>query len=148
MNSRPLLRDPAALGLPVLGENRPQSLIQVLAVLQEGLAKDAFLHCADLAERAVAAPVADRGPRLEAMHTDLFERETDQHLGAFLEHAGAPVRRSDRKAPLRRAEAGLQLAQLEDPDRRVVIGERHGKARVGSGTTLPMRPGNELLEAV
>jgi hypothetical protein len=41
-----------------------------------------------------------------------------------------------------------QLAQLEDPDRRVVIGERHGKARVGSGTTLPVRPGNELLEAV
>src|SRR3954462_2690921 len=86
VNSRPLLRDPAALGRPVLGENRPQRLIQVLAVLQEGLAKDAFLHCADLAERAVAAPVADRGPRLEAMHTDLFERETDQHLGAFLEH--------------------------------------------------------------
>src|SRR4051812_47411 len=93
VNSRPLLRDPGALGLPVLGENRPQRLIQVLAVLEEGLPKDAFLHCADLAERAVATPVVDRGPRLQAMHTDLFERETHQQLGAFLEHARAPVRR-------------------------------------------------------
>src|SRR6185436_16816735 len=148
VNSRPLLRDPAALGLPVLVENRPQRLIQVLAVLQKGLAQNAFLHRADLAERTVAAPVADRGPRLETMHTDLFEREPDQQLGAFLEHAGAPVRRSDRKAPLGRAEAGLQLTQLEDPDRRVVAGERHGEARVGPGATLAVRPGDELLEAV
>ena len=77
VNSRPLLRDPAALGLPVLVENRPQRLIQVLAVLQERLAKDAFLHGADLPQRAVAAAVADRRARLEPVHADRLEREAD-----------------------------------------------------------------------
>src|SRR3954454_14388060 len=97
------------LPVPILVEDRPQRLIEVLAVLLERLAKHPFLHRTELAERAVAAAVADRGARLEAMHTDLLEREAHDQLRAFLEHAGAPVRRSDRKAPLGRPEAGLQL---------------------------------------
>src|SRR5262245_42242910 len=91
VNSHSLLRHPAAFGLPVLVENRPQRLIEILAVLQERPAEQPFLHRTDLPKRAVPASVVDRSPRLEAMNPDLLEREADQQFGSILEDSGAPV---------------------------------------------------------
>jgi hypothetical protein len=53
-------RAPHGLGLPPLfGQDGPEHLVQELAVLEERPAEHAFLHCAELAERAVAAAVGD-----------------------------------------------------------------------------------------
>ena len=55
---------------PVLVEDRPQRLVEVFAVAEERLAQDALLLRAHLAERAVAATVRDRSPRLEPVRAD------------------------------------------------------------------------------
>ena len=55
---------------PVLVQDRPQRLVEVFAVAEERLAQDAFLHRADLAQRAVAATVRDRRPGLEPVRAD------------------------------------------------------------------------------
>ena len=64
------------------------------------------------------------------------EREVDDQLRAFLEHARAPERRADREAPLGGAEARLELAHLEDADRRVDAVRRDREAGVGAGRAL------------
>src|SRR5258708_3715433 len=83
---------PDHLRAPVLVNHGPHGLIEILAVLEERLPQDAFLLRADLPQRGVAAQVAQRGARLEAVDADRFERELDHELGAFLEDAGAPER--------------------------------------------------------
>src|SRR3989442_2715945 len=94
---------------PILVENRPQHLIQLLAIPHERLTKNPFLHRADLLQRAVAATVPDRRTCLEAMHADCFEREVDDELGAFLEDSRAPEGRADRESPFRGAEPRFGL---------------------------------------
>jgi hypothetical protein len=44
---------------PILVENRPEHLVVILAVAKERTTQHAFLHGADLPERAVAAAVLD-----------------------------------------------------------------------------------------
>src|SRR3954447_19222371 len=75
---------------PVLRENRPERLIEVLAVAQERLAQDALARRADLPQRAVAAAVQHRRPRLEPVRADRVERELHDELRAVAEHAGPP----------------------------------------------------------
>src|SRR5207237_6890994 len=89
--NRALLRGPAVLCLPILVENRPQRLIEILAVLQERFAEQAFLHRADLSQRAVAAAVAHGSARLEAVNPDRLEREAHQQFSSFLEPTGSTV---------------------------------------------------------
>src|SRR2546425_1070625 len=136
-----------ARGLPVLVENRVQHLIEVTAIVEERLAQDRFPHRAQLLQRAVPATVLHRGTRLEAVHAERLERELDHQLGAVLEPAGAPERRSDREAPFGGREGRGELPDLEDPNRRVVTLQRHREARVSADATLPDRPRNEALEA-
>ena len=119
---------------PVVFENREQHLVVGAAVLRR--------------TTSAGWPPARRRPSCSAPLPRPFctaarassrrtcervERELEQHLGAFLEHAGAPERRSDREAPLGRLEPGVAVANLEDSDRRVEALERHGEARVGAG---------------
>src|SRR5262245_50961805 len=75
---------------PVLVEDRPQGLVEVLTVAQERLSQDAFLNRADLSQRTVSAPVRDGSTRLEAMRADRVEREVDHHASAVEERARAP----------------------------------------------------------
>src|SRR5437867_5040275 len=121
---------PMTVRLPVLVQNRPEHLVQIFPVLEERLAQHALLNGADLTERAVAAAVADRCPRLQAVNADGLERETHHELGSFLKDPGPPERRPDRESPLRRAEPGIQLAQLEDTDRRIRALQSDREARI------------------
>src|SRR4051794_40863318 len=69
-------RTPDRLGSsPVFVENRPQRLVEILAIAQERLPQDAFLQRTHLAERAVAATIRDRSTRLETVRPDDVERE-------------------------------------------------------------------------
>src|SRR5687768_3161785 len=70
-------RLPASQHFPVFGEDRPEVLVEVFAVSQEGLAQHTFAHRTDFAERAVAAAVSDSRTCLEAMHADRLEREVE-----------------------------------------------------------------------
>src|SRR4029453_18560606 len=103
-----------ALSSPVLVEDGPQRLVEILAVAEERLAQDAFLHRANLPQRAVAATVEDPCAGLEPVRVDGVERKVDDHARAVHEHARAPERRADRESPLGGAEARLQLPHLED----------------------------------
>ena len=54
----------------VVGEDRPERLIEIHAVSQKRPVQDAFLRRAELLQRAVAAAVLERRARLEPMHAD------------------------------------------------------------------------------
>src|SRR5438093_8773701 len=66
-------------GNPVLGpvffQNGPEHLIEIICAATHGAAQDAFLHGAELAQRAVGASVLQQHARLEAMRADWSERE-------------------------------------------------------------------------
>src|SRR5436190_14425155 len=98
---------------PVVGHDGIQRLIEILAVAEKRLSQQPFLYGTDLPERGGAAPVPDGGARFEAVHAERLEHEFKDQVGTGLEHAGAPERRPDRKAPLRRRERRLELADLE-----------------------------------
>jgi len=51
--------------LSSLGENRPQHLIEILAVPQKRFRSRPSLNCAHLAQRTVATAVANRGARFD-----------------------------------------------------------------------------------
>src|SRR5438309_5038323 len=61
--------------VPVFGQNRPERLIETLAVFLEGLPEKAFLYGADLLESAVAAAVLDDRAGFQPMNADLVEYE-------------------------------------------------------------------------
>src|SRR6188474_3014820 len=105
---------------PVFLDDGIERLVEIFAVAEERFAQHAFLHRAHLAERAVAAAVAQRRPRLEPMDTERFERESQHELGAFLEDTQTPERRSERESPFGGTESRFGLTHLEDADRRVL----------------------------
>src|SRR5262249_45927248 len=61
----------------VLGQKRPERLIEVLAAAVERSPQYRFLHGADLLKRAVATAVLECRARLEASRADHLEREVD-----------------------------------------------------------------------
>src|SRR5205085_2339789 len=78
---------------PVVFDDRPQNLIDILAVAPERLADKTFFDRAELAERTVAAAVGHSGTRLDAMDTDSSDCEIDDHARGLLENAQTPERR-------------------------------------------------------
>src|SRR4029077_6609268 len=84
---------------PILCENREEHLVEILTLLFERLAEDAFLHGAHLSQRAVAAAVLDGGARFEAANADRVERKLEDQLRAGLEDARAPELRADGETP-------------------------------------------------
>ena len=77
---------------------------------------------------------------------DDFEREVDDERRGVEEDPRAPERRADREAPLGRAEPGLELADLEDPDSRVHVVRHDRETNVVAGGPLAVRPRDEPLE--
>src|SRR5687767_14710470 len=62
---------PDGLGAaPVLVQDRPERLIQILTVSQERLPQDPLLCCADLPQGTVTASVGDGGARLKPVDAD------------------------------------------------------------------------------
>src|SRR5690349_3819065 len=74
VNDHPVVAVPDRVRLPVLVENGPERLIEILTVLQKRLAQQSFLHGADFSQRAVAASVAYGRPSFQPMHANSFER--------------------------------------------------------------------------
>src|SRR6266571_1395329 len=60
---------------PVFLQERPEDLVEVLAVAAHRAPEDPFLHGADLPERAVGAAVLQQHSRFEAMGADAAEGE-------------------------------------------------------------------------
>src|SRR6476646_12083759 len=119
-----------ALSTPVGVEQRVERLIEVPSVAEERPAQNAFLHRAQLLQRAVAAAVQDRGARFEAMHAERVENEFEHELRAVLKHPGAPERLAQRKSPLGVLKPLPEIPHLEDADRGVEAAERDREAHV------------------
>src|SRR5206468_6469784 len=98
---------------PVVIEQRPEGLIQVLSVAQERPPQDALLHGADFSQRPVAAPVPNGRARFQPMRADDVERKVEHQPAAFDENARSPEIGPDREAPFGRTETGLERADLE-----------------------------------
>src|SRR5205823_6046188 len=126
--------------------NRPQYLIEVFPVAEEGLAQQSFGRRAQLPEGGVAAPVRDGGTRFEPVDADFVEYELHDRERSFLEQAGAPVFASDCESPLRRGEVALELADLDDANRVLASLGDDAEADVASARLLVQRPGDETLE--
>ena len=73
-------------------KNREERLIEILTVTAEGLPQDALLHGADLQQRAGAATIQNRRPRLEPTRADRLEHEIEDQFRAFFEDSRAPER--------------------------------------------------------
>src|SRR5579864_9502898 len=106
----PLLVNRAVPGqatrLPVGVQDRPERLVEALAISLERLSEDPFLDGADLPQRTVSPAVSERRARLEPADADGVERKAEHQPGAFVEHAGAPVWRPDGESPFGRGKVG------------------------------------------
>src|SRR5581483_7620606 len=86
-------RAPHSLGLePVLSHDRPHHLVEELTVLEQRSAEDAFLHGAELAQRAVAAGVLHDRAGFQPVDRCVLEREVEGHPRAREEEPCAPKR--------------------------------------------------------
>ena len=124
-------------------------LIQVLAVLAGTTSEQPFLHGADFLERAVARvrsapPRAPRaGARQPSSNANLIISSAPSWNTPVPQYAD-PIAKPHSAVP----NPGFELAQLEDPDRRVRAVERHREADIRSRPALTQRPGDEPFEAV
>src|SRR6188472_3107135 len=80
---------------PLVGQNRPQRRVEEAVVLAERAAQHAFPNRADLAQGAVAAPVFDRRPGLQALHAHHVNREVDNQARRVGEIPSAPKPRAE-----------------------------------------------------
>ena len=72
---------------PVFLEHRPEHLVEIFAAAADRAAQHAFLHRAELAQRAVGAAVLQQHARLETMRADRAERERADQTRRFEEDA-------------------------------------------------------------
>src|SRR5207237_4629154 len=133
---------------PVLLQNCPQSLVQMLAVADKRPPQHALLHRSELSQRAVAASVSERRTRFQPMHAQNLEREVDDQFGAVDEHAETPEFRRQRETPLRSAKGRLERAHLEDTDRCIRSVRHDGEAHILASLPLSNRPIDEASEAI
>ena len=100
---------------PVVFQERPQDLIEILVAPSHGAAEDPFLNGAELAQRAVSAAVLKKDPRLEAVGADRSEPKR-QSCARLRE---TPVPRTDGASVAShssRLEGRLELPDLRDAD--------------------------------
>jgi hypothetical protein len=114
--------------LSILVDDGVKDLIEILAVLEKRLAQDAFRNRAQLLQGAPAPPVPERRARLEPMDAQPAEDELERECGRLEENARAPVGGSERKSPLGGPEIRLELANLDDSDRRVLARQHDREA--------------------
>ena len=103
---------------PIFFQNGPEHLIEIICAATHGAAQDAFLHGAELAQRAVGASVLQQHARLETMRADRSERERADEPGRVEKHARAARRRLQRRFPFGGFERGIELAHLYRADER------------------------------
>src|SRR5438552_3340535 len=104
-------RDPMLA--PILLEQRPQHLIDVLAVAAGRPPQNALFDGAELPERGVAAAVLEQHARFEPSRADRAEREGSDEADRFDENTGAARRRRHGAFPLRHFESRSQLSNLD-----------------------------------
>src|SRR5947207_2220428 len=126
--------------VPILFDNRPQRLIEICSTAKERFSQDALLDRAQLSKGAIAAAVLHGRSRFKAMDANDFECKLDHKLSPLREQSAAPECRSDCKSPLRSSERRVELADLEQSDRRLVSVGHYGEAQIPSCLALTPRP--------
>ena len=135
-------------GLPVLVENRPEHLVEILAVLEERLAQHALLHGADLPQRAVAAAVLEppRAPRADARRPSRTRSRPSVQLlpgTRRCPRTADPIANPHSAVP----KPGSSSRSWKMPIAVSMPVERDREAGIRAGLALPQRPRDEALEA-
>src|SRR6476646_3264552 len=86
---------------PILFQQRPQYLIDILTVPANRASKDPLLDGPELPERGVAAPVLAQHARLETARANCAKGERSDEAHRFDEHTVAARRRCYRAFPFR-----------------------------------------------
>ena len=147
MNDHALRAAPDRVRLPVLVEDRPQRLIEILAVLEKRLAQ----------QPSCTAPIFPSAPLPRPLRTAAraSSRCTPTVSNANSTTSSAPSWNTpvpQNAEPIANPHSavpkpGSSCAHLEDADRGVVAVERDREAGIRAGRALAQRPGDELLEA-
>src|SRR5436305_8337477 len=136
-------------GNPVLGpiffQDGPEYLIEIFGAATPRAAQDPFLHGAELAERAVGAPVLQQDARLEAMRADWSERERADEPRGVEKHARAARRRLQRRFPFAGFERRIELPHLNRADERTARAVSDDVGKRLAGLTRARRVLDELL---
>ena len=121
-----------------LPRDRPQRLIEILAVPQERSTQHAFLHGAQLSERAVAASVAERRTRFEPVHAEHVEREAQDEFRAVERTCPCPSTPTRSRSPIRTCRSPARATGSE----RARWRRRNLAARPQSRCTVRQRAGD------
>nr|WP_291984341.1 hypothetical protein [Luteitalea sp.] len=113
------------------------------SVAFERVPQHGFAHRPKLRQRAIAAAVLRRRPRLEARHSHDVEREVHHALGTSQKESRAPVRGAEDEAPLRNTTVPLEEAHLEETDGRGLSSGHDRETGIATGRALTVGPGNE-----
>src|SRR5947208_16944375 len=100
---------------PVFLQDRPQHLIEVLGAAADRFTQHAFLHRAELAQRAVGPAVLQEDACFEPVNADRAERKRADEPGGFEKGARAAPGRSQRALPLGALPAQVDLTSLNEP---------------------------------
>src|SRR5258706_2236747 len=138
-------RNPMAA--PIVFQDGPQYLIEILATTPNRFAQDAFLPRAELAQRAVGASILEHDACLEAIGADRFECERSDEARHIHKRAGAANRRSERDFPLGRLERWIELPDSRQTDDAARGPERDGVGEREAGATLAQRAVEQQLDA-
>jgi hypothetical protein len=110
------------------------------------MAQDAFALCSQLLHRSIAALIAKRGARFEAVDAKHIEGKLEDELRSLGEGSRSPEFGPDRKSPVGREECRAEGANVNQADRRVRTSRHDGEADVLPGDALPLRPPDVTLE--
>src|SRR5438876_10492063 len=101
---------------PVLLQQRPEHLIDVVAVPANRAAQNPFLDGAELPQRRVAATVLEQHARLEPPRPDGVEGKGSNQTDRFDEDTVASRRRRHRTFPFRHFKCGIKPPNLDEAD--------------------------------
>ena len=111
---------PDRLCVPLLSENGPENLVEIPAVLQERLAKEPLPARRPLLSSApLPRPFSTAARASSRCDAQRFEGKSITSSAPSWNTPVPQIRRPNRESPLRSAEPGFQLADLEDADGRV-----------------------------
>src|SRR6267154_4646429 len=115
---------------PVLLQQRPEHLIDVLPFTANRAAENPFLDGAELPERRVAAAILKQHARLEPPRADRVEGKGSHQTDCFEEDTAASRRRRHGAFPLADFKRGIKPSNLNEADGRAC---RSGGYRVREG---------------
>ena len=130
---------PAPCLVPLVHEDGPQTLVEILAVAQERSPQHAFMHRADLSQRGVAPAILTAARASSRVRRSL---QTRSRASAVRRPRTCPVPQKSEaiaKPHSAVAKSGLERADLKQPDSRIGVARDDGEADMLACRALAVR---------